>query len=94
MPYIIPNRRLQLDAGDKLENPGELNYIISLVIIEYLNTHGLSYNTLNDISGAMTESLAEFRRRVVVPYENKKNLENGDIYNQLDDEIQSVIGKN
>ena len=91
MPYIQNERKASLDLGNNIENPGELNYILSLVLIEYLNSHGLSYNTLNDISGAMTESLAEFRRRIVLPYEDKKIKENGDIYFQLDYQIQEQL---
>jgi hypothetical protein len=41
---------------------------------------GQSYQTFNDISGAMTEALAEFRRRIIVPYEDRKIKENGDVY--------------
>ncbi len=35
---------------------------------------------LNDISGAATEALAEFRRRVICAYEASMIVQNGDVY--------------
>lgn len=92
MPYILDTRRDALyndsleDFDDSIKDAGELNYIITNVLITYMRTHGKSYKIFNDISGAMTESLAEFRRRIIVPYEDKKIEQNGDIY--LDDDLK------
>lgn len=84
MPYIDLKRRDEMANytcdGEKPDNAGELNYTITRLLIEYMTHKGHSYQTFNDISGAMTECLAEFRRRVIVPYEDGKILENGDIY--------------
>ncbi len=86
MPYVNKGRKDALfndnldDFNDNRENSGELNYMITTYLIEYVQRHGLCYQTLNDISGAMTECLAEFRRRVIVPYEIKKIKQNGDVY--------------
>lgn len=77
MPYIPESRRESM--GDAL-TVGELNYQLTAVMVSYIDNHGLSYDTFNDISGAMTEALAEFRRRVVVPYEDRKKSANGDVY--------------
>jgi hypothetical protein len=86
MPYIKQSRRDALfndstvDFNSNIENAGELNYFITEYIIEYVRHKGESYQTFNDVSGALTECLAEFRRRVIAPYEDKKIKENTDVY--------------
>ena len=42
--------------------------------------HPLTYQTMNDIIGALEGAKLEFYRRVVVPYENDKIEQNGDVY--------------
>lgn len=86
MPYIKNERKAQLYNPNDLTtfaNPttaGELNFYITTILQHYFKHNGTNYQAINDISGAMTECLAEFRRRVVVDYENKKIQENGDCY--------------
>lgn len=78
MPYIeeLDALRMQLSAGAEegmtIRNPGELNAVISACAAQYIKRNGLSYQTINDVSGALTEALAEFRRAIVVPYEDTK----------------------
>lgn len=80
MPYIAKEVREQLANGERMPStPGELNYVFSGIAISYLKSKKLNYQTLNDISGAFTEALNEFRRRVIVPYELEKIAENGDL---------------
>lgn len=91
MPYVEEGRRRALcsdGAGPENPgsptNPGELNYVLTMVILDYVDQFpGLSYQVINDISGALTECLAEFRRRVVRPYEETKAYINGDVYEPL-----------
>jgi len=74
MPYIT-------DKGcPKPANAGELNYLITLLINDYITDHGLRYSKINDIIGALEGAKAEFQRRIVGPYEDKKIEENGDVY--------------
>ena len=82
MPYIKSSqRRYVLERARALaEDAGELNFQLTALIQAYAKSKGHSYQTFNDISGAMTECLAEFRRRVIAPYEDKKIVENGDVY--------------
>jgi len=82
MPYIEDNfRKGILERHEESpDNKGELNFVLTKQMLLYVRDHGLSYSTLNDISGAMTESLAEFRRRVIGPYEDQKRKCNGDVY--------------
>lgn len=59
---------------------GGLNFQLTLTIIDYLIRKGLSYQTCNDIVGALDNCKDEFKRRVQDPYEDKKIAENGDVY--------------
>lgn len=86
MPYISQARRKEFDEigqsghHPKMEVAGELNYELTLKCIKYLNHHGLSYKTINDIVGALEGAKLEFYRRVAAPYEDTKIKENGDVY--------------
>ena len=81
MPYIKNDRKMEFEGtGSVPQNAGELNYCFTKVIISYVENHELSYQTINDIIGAIDSAKMEFYRRTVVPYENKKILENGDVY--------------
>lgn len=81
MPYISKDDRQRApDPRYAPQTPGELNYAITLLIIEYLQRKGKSYTFINDCLGALEGAKLEFYRRVVVPYENAKMAENGDVY--------------
>jgi len=91
MPYIKEERRekifesrgvLEFDKIniDEIENSGELNYAITEVLKNFVNGCGRNYKTLNEVVGVLECVKQEFYRRVVVPYENEKIEENGDIY--------------
>ena len=67
------------------ENPGVLNYMLTSVIIAYLESKGLKYSTCNDIVGALECCKQEFIRRIVNPYEDLKIKENGDVYPTLEE---------
>jgi hypothetical protein len=77
MPYVSPERR---NIWHGLDNPGQLNYMITTLIVDYLETNGLSYQTINDVVGALVCAKDEFTRRVVVDYEDRKREDNGDVY--------------
>lgn len=79
MPYIEKSRRA-LVLRDGPANAGELNYAITLVIRSYLKSKNLTYQTCNDIVGALEGCKVEFQRRVVAPYEDAKIHQNGDVY--------------
>lgn len=85
MPYITKDAREALefdltDIGGSAETPGELNFLLTELLVGYLDEHGRSYGTINDILGALEGAKLEFYRRVVAPYEDKKIAENGDVY--------------
>ena len=79
MPYIDKERR---DLIIFPENSGELNYMVTELIVAYLHRKGLSYQTCNDIVGALDNAKDEFRRRVQHKYEEKKIKDNGDVYEE------------
>jgi hypothetical protein len=80
MPYIVTEARRRLaDTGTPL-TAGELNYLFTTLCVLYVNDHGLKYETLNTIVGALESAKAEFQRRVVAPYEDGKIKTNGDVY--------------
>lgn len=84
MPYIKQWERDKFDFGlilPKIDNCGILNYLFTKLCIAYLETHGLSYQTCNDIVGALDNAKDEFRRRVQHSYESEKIRINGDVYN-------------
>ena len=82
MPYVSEDRRANLTpiVGKYAENGGDLNYQFTCLIKEYLKYNGETYKSINDILGALEGSKLEFYRRVVSDLEEKKILENGDVY--------------
>ena len=81
MPYVDQATRDELAKMLRsARGAGELNYNITLLVIEYIYENGFGYQKLNDITGALENCKLEFVRRVVSPYEDKKILENGDVY--------------
>jgi len=88
MPYITKNSRAEydneinnlvekLDGWDNDALSGHLNYIFFR--IAGLLGKDESYARMAVISSAMSEAQAEFRRRIMAPYEDKKIYENGDV---------------
>lgn len=80
MPYVKQDTRDLLDHGYPPQTPGELNYNVTRLVVNYVNNHGLSYATINEIVGALEGAKLEFYRRVAAPYEDTKITENGDVY--------------
>jgi hypothetical protein len=81
MPYVRKTVRESLDVGEfGPQCAGDLNYLFTKLAIAYVKEHGLSYQRLNDVVGALDGAKAEFQRRVVAPYEDTKIRENGDVY--------------
>jgi len=83
MPYITKEARVKFEGakelGSKAETAGELNYLIFRVIVGYMVSKGLSYQTLNDITGVLTGVDKELYRRITQYYEDMKLIENGDV---------------
>ena len=86
MPYIQPLTRAAVDRpipkyGRLPESAGELNYLITLLLHEYLimGLTPLSYSRINEVIGVLECAKLELYRMIAAPYENKKRLENGPV---------------
>lgn len=80
MPYIPEEHRANLQLGDTAITTGELNYLITKTIDQYINDRGLSYHTLNGVIGVLECAKLELYRRIAAPYEDIKIETNGDVY--------------
>jgi len=84
MPYIEPANRPIIDAWMAMLlphvrdlSPGEVNYVITKVILAWEPTR---YVDMEAVLGRLEAVKLEFYRRVMVPYEIDKALTNGDVY--------------
>lgn len=80
MPYIEQAARERLAITCSPRNEGELNYLITLLMQRYVAAGPLSYATLAQAHGAAGLAAAEFYRRRIAPYEDRKIDQNGDVY--------------
>ena len=80
MPYIQQSRREEITDSSLVETAGELNWLLTILINDYINKHGKSYQTLNEVIGVLECAKLELYRRVVSPYEEIKMQQNGDVY--------------
>jgi hypothetical protein len=83
MPYIKKERKHEISIPPEFPfnaTAGDLNYVLTKIIIEYLSIKPLNYQTCNDIVGALDNCKDEFKRRIQDPYEDLKIKENGDVY--------------
>jgi hypothetical protein len=80
MPYVAKEERRRVQDSLQPRTPGELNFLITVLAKEYARRKGHSYQTFNDIMGALEGAKLEFYRRVVAPYEDTKITQNGDVY--------------
>lgn len=53
MPYVEDSARRRLDAGGIPENAGELNYVITRTVNEYLSHEDIRYRHINDVVGVL-----------------------------------------
>lgn len=84
MPYIPEGKRGEFDkaladCARFVQTEGELNYCIYKLSCLLIERIGESYDTLSLCSSAMEHAKMEWYRRKLVPYEEKKIEENGDI---------------
>jgi hypothetical protein len=83
MPYIVNGAREQLDDGGLPNSAGELNYVISSLVDEYLQEYGKNYTNINEVIGVLECAKLELYRRVAAPYEDDKIDQNGDVYDVI-----------
>lgn len=86
MPYITPGARERfgiLDEVPPARSAGELNYVLTRLIGDFVQDQGLNYQSINDVVGALEGAKVEFQRRIVAPYEDGKIKANGDVYQSV-----------
>ena len=98
MPYIPKKTRVEKfdnlikQLSEKITCPGEFNYIIARVFsLLVADDHGgVNYHNLSRWHAAVADASTEIERRVLAPYEDKANVRNGEVF----DEIYRIIGTN
>ena len=88
MPYITPQRRIDLsDLTEEMNSNiddtttvGEINYLITKLLMEYLSVNNESYTTINELIGVLECAKQELYRQIAEPYEDMKKYQNGDVY--------------
>lgn len=88
MPYIKGELRTKysklidamIETVSKDTSIGEINYIITNLLLFYLNTHKECYATYNEMIGVLECAKMELYRRKIGKYEDVKIDENGDVY--------------
>ncbi len=82
MPYIKEDQRTQFEEAINNtpipENAGELNYLLTSFVLDYLGTHP-NYQKFCEVEGVLSHMSKEIYRRLAAPYEDKKIRENGDL---------------
>lgn len=89
MPYIKQELRDLIDPSLLVisarlyrdSNVGVLNYVITRLIDVFLGLNP-DYSKFNAVIGVLECAKLELYRRMVVPYENLKCRENGDVYKE------------
>jgi hypothetical protein len=83
-PYIKKEEREDFKTAlsniPRLRNSGRLNYVITEICKLYISDMKESYQSYNDIIGALEGAKLEMYRRKVSKYEDIKIKENGDVY--------------
>lgn len=86
MPYITEERRQFLANAPEEEiaatdlTAGDLNYLVSTLLDEWIADKGLNYEAINSAVGVLECAKLELYRRIAAPYEDKKIKDNGDVY--------------
>lgn len=84
MPYIRRARRIPLDPhiealAKEIDSEGEINYCFYKLLTLLSLKNKESYSEYSKCIAALECAKLEFYRRRVVPYEQLKELENGDV---------------
>jgi hypothetical protein len=85
MPYIKPYDRIVFNRdvdhlSPSITGPGDLNYVITRLLVKHIDRVGCSYASINEVVGVLECAKLELYRRMAALYEDKKITENGDVY--------------
>jgi hypothetical protein len=84
MPYISDEERYRLDLlvdalAKEVYTGGQFNYVVTKLALSQLDGT-INYAALSQVLGDLEACKLEFYRRAVVPYEETKIEDNGDVY--------------
>lgn len=83
MPYIKPELREVWDVAilslAYVSSTGDLNYIITKICHQYIQSFGLEYKSINEVIGVLECAKLELYRMIAAPYEDGKRKETGSI---------------
>ncbi len=93
MPYIDQRSRqkfekpladlfaaIDADGVHPYDMAGVLNYLLTRILFEQADQHAPSYAMYNMLIGVLECCKQEFYRRMVVPHENRKRDQNGEVF--------------
>lgn len=82
MPYIKPELRTGLypHSMEPANNAGELAYQIFCLLMDYFQGKPEKFQIHADIIGALEGAKLEWYRRETAPFEERKMLENEDVF--------------
>jgi hypothetical protein len=87
MPYIPQDRRDVIHTEIEIlgidwtpTNAGDLNYIMTRFVDNFIFENGCRYGHLNEMIGALECCKLELYRRLAAPYEDQVLEANGDAY--------------
>ena len=79
MPYLDAKARSYADVYGP-NDTGSLNYLITKLVLQFIDKVGPRYDTFNAAVGALECAKQEMYARMVRPYEDQKIKQNGDVY--------------
>lgn len=79
MPYIPDDRRSELKNGVPAETAGELTYLIYKACKDFIKSKPQRYVTYAMMLGAVECAKQELYRQILIPYEDEKKEEHGDV---------------
>ena len=83
MPYITKQAKDVVKQFGPLD-AGDLNYCITNLICTYLvNKPQSNYCSLNEVIGVLDCIKLELYTRILIPYEYRKRIKNGDVYDEV-----------
>jgi len=81
MPYIKKEHREDIpDIFPIKWTVGDLNYFFTNTLRNYIEVKGESYELYNSLIGVLECCKLELYRRKIADYEDKKIVENGDVW--------------
>ena len=86
MPYVDKDSRKKYEVVDKaiafidkIETKGDLEYLVFMLMVKFMETREKRYSTLHDVVYAVQHCADEYRRRFLDKREDEAMKANGDI---------------